>query len=99
VLAKVRAGLPDKPEQRFGSGRHRLGGRANPPCFSIPRVLGRDLFDRIVDQALRTRLVLDRGGAQVDPQHGAVGNDVVRSAAIDPRRVDRQARSLAAIEP
>jgi hypothetical protein len=34
-----------------------------------------------------------------DVQHGAIGDDIVRAAALDAGRVDRQRRSLAALEP
>ena len=46
-----------------------------------------------VERGLRAGDLLCRARAEVDAQHGQLGNDVVRPAAVDPRGIDRQART------
>ena len=97
-LAKVGAGLPDQPEQRLGFARHRLGRPAEAAMdVDLDVMLGGDRGDRRLDQRLRLRLVLGRRRAQIDPQDREVGHDIVRPAAVDPRRIDAQPRILAPV--
>ena len=79
------------------SRRHRLW-RAAEPAVHLDRhfALRRHRGHRLVDQPPRLIFLLRPARAQVDSQHGEVGNDVVRAAAVDPRRVDRQARRACA---
>ena len=74
------------------SGVIGLGGRPKPPCASIVTSCSAATaaIDR-VDRALRLGLDLGRARAQIDAQHGEVGDDIVGAAAVDPRRIDGQA--------
>ena len=88
-LAKIGAGLLDELEQRFGFGGQRLG-RAAEAAVDLDRrrrVRRRRAATRFGDQP-RRRSPRSSGVArpQVDAQDGEVGHDVVRAAAVDPRR-------------
>ena len=58
----------------------------------------RDLGHGGVDGRPCARDLRSVGGAEVDAQHRQVRHDIVRTAAVDPRRVHRQARALGGVQ-
>ena len=85
--------LLDQPEQLFGAGVDRLG-RAVEAAMDIDAdvMLGGDGRHRGVDLGLGAGDLGLRGGAEIDAEHGEIGHDIVRPAAFDARRIDRELR-------
>src|SRR3546814_1622661 len=49
-----------------------------------------NIVDQTGDERSRLLLCLRRRRTQIDPQHRAIGHDIVRPAAVDPGRIDLQ---------
>ena len=100
VLTQLGAALSHKVEQALGFGIDRLG-RAGDAAMYVHR----DFVGRLhsAQQILESMLeCLGSGHAlwpDVEAQHGVVGNDIVRIAAFDLRRVHGQVRMAQALEP
>ena len=100
-LAEVGAGLLDQPEQRFRFGRHRLG-RPGEAAVDIDRdiMLGGDRSDARRRSALLPRASCSGvAGRRLTRSTARSGHDIVRPAAVDPRRVDAEAGRPGLVEP
>ena len=96
-LAEVGAGLLDQFEQFFGLGVSGLGGRPKPPWTSISTSCSAATARHRPRRPRARALPRPRASrAQVDAQDGKVGDDVVRAAALDPRRIDLEPAALRA---
>ena len=100
VLAEIGAAAADEFKQPQSLGVHRLGRTAESAMNPDRDIMGRrDRGNRVVDHGLRPRLVGRRHRPQVHAQHGMIGNDIVRRAAVDPGRIDLEPRILRRREP
>ena len=91
--------LATSPNRASSAGVIGLGGRAKWPWMSIATSCSAatSATER-VDQACARAWSSSVARAQIDAQDGKVGHDIVRAAAVDPRRIDRQAAADPGLE-
>src|SRR5690606_28909061 len=91
VLIEGGAGVSDESKQRLGPIIHWLGRSGDPPMYLYRHIMC--AFDLMEQCGEIDRECLGGGSAfraDIEAQHGLVGDDVVGGAAIDPCRIDTQ---------